>query len=72
MRLQEYVSNCLGNRCGPNVRSDEAEILQYIRAHPGCKTFDIELECRISQATAYYHLRKLRESGQVQNGWWPL
>jgi predicted transcriptional regulator len=72
MKFQEYVSKGLGQKCGPKVRADGAEILEYIRAHPGCKTFDIELECRVSRATADYHLRKLRKSGQVQNGWWPL
>lgn len=72
MKLADYVSDGLGRKCGPEIRSDRAEVLEYIRRHPGCKTFDIELECRMSRAQADYHLRKLRESGQIRNGWWAL
>lgn len=51
---------------------DRAEIAAYIFAHPGCKTFDIELECHHDRKTLDRHLRILKKQGRVGNGWWAL
>jgi len=51
---------------------DRAEIAAYIFSHPGCKTFDIELELHFDRKALDRHLRILRESGKIGNGWWAL
>jgi len=71
MKLTEYIPK-LGRPCDDRLTADRLEILEYIRVHPGCETFDIELECHQSRAAVDMLLRKLRQSGQVQNGWWAL
>lgn len=69
MRLAEYIAEHY--RTGKLAAArDRCEILEYIRLHPGCKTFDIELELHHDRNTLDRHLKKLRESGQAQNGWW--
>ena len=63
MNLLEYI-----RERRTHSASDRAEILAYIRKNPGCKTYDVELECHQAHDTVEYHLRKLREDGQIKNG----
>ena len=51
---------------------DRAEITAYVFSHPGCKTFDIELELHFDRKALDRHLRMLREAGRIGNGWWAL
>jgi hypothetical protein len=42
---------------------DEAE--QYVRAHPGCGTFDVELECHFGQKQASAIMSRLVEEKRI-------
>jgi predicted transcriptional regulator len=52
------------------VFEDREEILQYIQSHPGCSTFDVELECHQTRTVVNIRARELIEAGRVerQNG----
>ena len=58
MKLTQYVQDVLPHEA----------VLAYVRDHPACKPYDIQLELHMSKASVGYHLRKLREAGLVASG----
>lgn len=64
----KYRDFCLQTLIGESLADlerDRLEVLQYIQAHPGCRRFDVELECHMNRYEVSRILQHLKGAGKV-------